>query len=103
MARQPDIHIQRPHALGLPQARRLAQQWMAQAGEKYGLQFETEEGSEGDTVRFERSGIQGTLAVKADQLDLQAELGFLFKAMSGTVEAEIARKIDALLAKSQSA
>lgn len=99
MARQPDIHIQRPHALGLPKARRLAQQWMAQATEKYGLQFSTEEGDEGDTVRFERSGIEGTLAVRADKLDLQAELGFLFKAMGATVETEIARKIDALLAK----
>ncbi|MEF7614988.1 polyhydroxyalkanoic acid system family protein [Aquincola sp. MAHUQ-54] len=99
MARNPDIHIQRTHALGLPQARTLARRWMAQVEEKFGLRCSLVEGEDGDTVRFERTGVKGTLCVTPDGFDLQADLGFLFKPMGATIEAEIARKLDALLAQ----
>lgn len=95
----PDIRIQRSHALGLERARVLAQEWVTQIEDKFGLTCNTVEGQDGDTVRFERTGVKGTLAVKPDSFDVQVDLGFLFKPMGATIESEIARKLDKLLAK----
>ena len=52
-----------------------------------------------DSRQPDRTEIERTQRLLGERFELQAELGFLFKAMSGTVEAEIARKLDALLAK----
>jgi len=51
-------------------------------------------------VEFKRSGVQGTLTVAADHFDLNAKLGFLLGAFSKTIEGEIEKNLDALLAKS---
>jgi hypothetical protein len=58
------------------------------------------EGETRDTVEFTRSGVNGTLVVAADHFDLEAKLGFLLGAFSKTIEGEIEKNLDALLAKS---
>ena len=55
------------------------------------------EGKTSDTVEFTRSGVKGRLIVAADHFDLDAQLGFLLGAFSKTIEAEITKKLDALL------
>ena len=95
-----DIKIHRDHRLGLPKAREVAWQW----AEQVELQFEMEctviEGETRDTVEFTRSGVSGQLIVAADHFALDARLGFLLGAFSKTIEAEIEKNLDALLAKS---
>jgi len=51
-------------------------------------------------VEFTRAGVNGRLIVAADHFDLDATLGFLLGAFSRTIEGEIEKNLDELLAKS---
>ena len=93
----PDIHIHRPHQLGLSAARGVAHTWARKAEAKFGLACVYEEGEQQDVLHFSRAGVQGTLQVQADQFELAAELGFLFGAFQGRIEAEISAQLDKLL------
>ena len=99
----PDIHIHRAHALGLPKARKVALQWAEDAEKKFDMECTILEGERSDTVEFTRAGVNGRLLVQADQFTLDAKLGFLLGAFSKTIEAEIEKNLDALLAKGASA
>ena len=93
----PDIHIHRAHALGLSKARKVALQWAEDVEKSFAMECTILEGETSDTVEFTRSGVNGTLVVAADHFDLNAKLGFLLGAFSGTIESEISRNLDALL------
>ena len=95
-----DINIHRTHSLGLDKARKVAWQWAEEVEQKFGMECSVLEGDTSDTVRFTRSGVTGQLIVAADHFDLQARLGFLLGAFSRTIEAEILKNLDTLLAKS---
>lgn len=92
-----DIHIHREHELGLPKARKMAQQWADDAQKKFDMACTIVEGPTGDTVAFTRSGVKGELLVEAHQFTLDAKLGFLLGAFSTTIRAEIEKNLDALL------
>lgn len=94
----PDIQIHRNHALGLKRAREVAWQWAEQAESKFDMECTVIEGQTSDTVEFTRSGVNGRLIVAADHFDLEAQLGFLLGAFSKTIEGEITKNLDALLA-----
>ena len=96
----PDIHIHRDHELGLAKARKVALQWAEDAEKKFDMECTILEGETSDTVEFTRSGVKGELIVTADHFQLDAKLGFLLGAFSKTIEAEIEKNLDALLAKS---
>ena len=98
-----DIHIHRPHQLGLPEARKIALRWAEKAEQKFDMACAYEEGETQDTVHFSRAGIKGTLQVHADQFTFAAELGFLFGAFKHRIEAELGAQFDALLAPGTSA
>ncbi len=99
----PDIHMQRSHQLGLPAARTIAHEWAQQLEEKYGATCryaqspESADGDGVDSLHFSRSGLNGTLQVSASSMVLDAKLGFLLAAFKEKIEAEIARKLDAVL------
>lgn len=93
----PNIHIHRPHQLGLSAARSVAHTWAHKAEAKFGLACVYEEGPIQDVLHFSRAGVQGTLQVQADQFELAAELGFVFGAFQGRIEAEITAQLDKLL------
>ena len=95
-----DINIHRKHALGLPKARKIAWQWAEDVEKKFDMSCTVLEGETSDTVEFKRAGVNGQLIVAADHFDLQAKLGFLLGAFSKTIEAEILKNLDDLLAKS---
>lgn len=99
----PDIRIQRKHTLGLAKAREIAWQWAEQVEQKFDMECTVLEGETSDTVEFSRSGVNGRLIVAADHFDLDAKLGFLLGAFSKTIEGEIEKNLDALLAKSSKA
>jgi putative polyhydroxyalkanoate system protein len=96
----PDIKIHRDHALGLSKARKIALKWAEDVGKDFGMDCTIIEGEFSDTVEFTRSGVNGTLIVAADHFDLNAKLGFLLGAFSKTIETEIRKNLDGLLAKS---
>jgi putative polyhydroxyalkanoate system protein len=97
-----DIHISRKHALGLPEARKVAFKWAEHAEEKLDMTCTYEEGSAQDEVMFKRSGVEGALHVTASSFELKAKLGFLLGAFKGKIESEIEKNLDELLEKSAS-
>ena len=95
----PDINIRREHQLGLEKARKVAWEWAEDAEKKLDMECTVVEGKTSDTVEFTRSGVNGHLVVAADHFELKAKLGFLLGAFAKTIEAEIEKNLDALLAK----
>jgi putative polyhydroxyalkanoate system protein len=93
-----DLHIVRDHTLGLAKARKIAFKWAEQAENDFDMQCSYSEGKHQDEVDFVRTGVKGRLLVTKDQFDLQAHLGFLLGAFKGSIEAEIVKNLDALLA-----
>lgn len=94
----PDINIRREHSLGLAKARKIALKWAEQAEEKFDMACTVLEGETSDTVEFTRSGVNGQLIVAPDHFELNAKLGFLLGAFSKTIESEIEKNLDTLLA-----
>ncbi len=92
------IRVHREHQLGLTRARKVAAQWADEVERRFDLRCTRIEGDDGDTVEFERSGVDGRLIVAADHFDLDARLGLLIGAFSRTIETEILRQLDELLA-----
>lgn len=95
-----DINIHRTHKLGLTKAREVAWSWAEEVEQRFDMECTVIEGSTHDTVEFRRSGVNGTLVVADDHFDLRAKLGFLLGAFSKTIEGEITKNLDELLAKS---
>jgi putative polyhydroxyalkanoate system protein len=95
----PDIKIHREHSLGLAKARKIAWQWAEEVENKFDMECTVIEGEFSDTVQFTRTGVNGQLVVAADHFDLDAKLGFLLGAFRKTIEGEIQKNLDALLAR----
>jgi len=95
----PDIHLTRNHALGLPEARKIAFKWAEMAEEKFDMECTYEEGKTEDLVSFTRSGVNGELKVTASVFELDARLGFLLGAFKDKIEGEIVKNLDTLLAR----
>lgn len=98
-----EIRIHREHDLGLERAREIAWQWAEQVEEKFDMECTVHEGDDEDTVAFTRSGVKGELTVTADRFELVAQLGFLLGAFKSTIEAEIQKELDTLLAAKKKA
>ncbi len=93
-----EIRIHRDHDLGLKKAREIAWKWAEQVEEKFDMECTVHEGEDEDTVEFTRSGVKGELTVAADHFDLKAQLGFLLGAFKKTIESEVEKELDTLLA-----
>jgi putative polyhydroxyalkanoate system protein len=98
-----DIHIHRTHRLGLPKARQIAWKWAEDVESRFDMECTVTEGDSCDTVDFKRTGVKGRLLVAADGFELKAQLGFLLGAFSRTIESEIEKNLDDLLASSGAA
>jgi putative polyhydroxyalkanoate system protein len=94
-----DIRIRRTHSLGLADARKIAGAWTEQVETRFGMVCTVTAGEASDIVAFTRSGVDGRLIVAADHFDLNATLGFFLGPFSKTIESEIEKRLDALLAK----
>jgi putative polyhydroxyalkanoate system protein len=88
-----DIELRRAHDLGLAGARKVADKLAADLGRKFDLRG----GWNGNTLRFERPGVAGTLAVTERDLHLSVSLGFLLKAMKGSIERAVVAELDELV------
>jgi len=86
----PKIAIHRPHQLSIQEARAVVDQVAARMHEKLGVEGQWQ----GDTLRFSRPGVSGTIAVSSDAIQVNAELGLMLAPLKGMVEQEIRRKLD---------
>lgn len=84
-----DINIVQDHQLSAEQARAAANQ----VADKLAAEFDLACQWDGDVLRFERSGVDGTLTLAPRQARMQLKLGFLYSAFSSAIESKIADKM----------
>ena len=77
------------HAHSLPKAK--ARKAVEEVAGKLAERFEMQTAWEGDTLNFSRSGVDGRIALGADDLHVTAKLGFLMAMFKDPIEAEIKR------------
>ena len=94
-----DIDIHRVHNLGLKAARAAADRMAEQLGRKFDLKGDWQ----GNVLAFARPGVTGSLTISDKDLRLSVSLGFLLKAMKGSIENAIAHELDTLFAPKASA
>mgnify|MGYP000937315677 FL=1 len=90
-----DIDLKRTHGLGLAAARKAADRMAEDLGRKFSLVGRWS----GNTLHFDRQGVQGTLALTDKDLHLTVTLGFLLKMMRGPIERAVHEELDTLFAK----
>lgn len=83
------IDIQHAHALPDAQARMEVEAFARRLAEKFGLDWHWD----GEVMHFNRSGVDGRIALGPGQLRVHAKLGMLLSAMKGPIEAEIRRAL----------
>jgi len=93
----PELLISQAHTLGLPKARQIAQDWIAQAQADWGMACESRPGLAEDEILFSRTGAKGSLLVSADSFELRAQLGFLLGSFQKQIEAQIRSNLQTLL------
>jgi putative polyhydroxyalkanoate system protein len=84
------IDIHHTHSLPHAKARTAVQQVADKLAERFGLDCQWE----GETLHFERSGVDGRILLEPNSLRVTANLGFLMSAFRGPIEAEIRRVLD---------
>ncbi|MCA1863199.1 MULTISPECIES: polyhydroxyalkanoic acid system family protein [Janthinobacterium] len=84
-----DINIVQQHKLTAEKAREAAQQVADKLAQEYDLACAWD----GDVLRFERSGVDGSLTLEKEQAQLQIKLGFMLSAFASTIEGKIAEKM----------
>jgi putative polyhydroxyalkanoate system protein len=87
-----DIDVRRVHNLGLKAARVAADRMADDLGRKFDLRGAWK----GNILHFERPGVNGALAIDDKNLHLTVSLGFLLKAMKGSIERAVMHEIDTL-------
>ena len=88
-----DIELNRTHHLGLKGARAAADKMAEKLGEKFDLSGDWQ----GDTLHFQRPGVNGRLTVTDHDMDLQVTLGFMLKMMKGPIEKAVHEQLDKVL------
>lgn len=94
-----DIELHRVHNLGLKAARGAADRMADHLGRKFDLKG----GWHGNILKFERPGVSGSLAITDKDLRLSVALGFLLKAMKGSIEKSMVHELDQLFASASAA
>ena len=94
-----DIELHRVHGMGLAQARQAAERMAEQLGRKFDLKGTWQ----GNVLRFERPGVTGSLTLGDKDLRLSVALGFLLKAMRGSIEQAVIEQLDAMFPEKKAA
>lgn len=88
------ILVERQHCLGREAARARAQELAERLAKEYDVSYHWT----GDTLKFQRSGAQGSIDVDETQVRVQLKLGLLLSALSGSIKREIEEALDKRLA-----
>jgi putative polyhydroxyalkanoate system protein len=84
------IDIRRPHKMTLKAAKTATERVAKAIAREYGITHEWS----GNQLNFNRSGVNGHIAVAKDELHVHVELGFLMGALKPVIEREITRQLD---------
>jgi len=84
-----DISITQQHGLSPDAARGAAQKVADKLAGEYGLNCKWD----GDILRFDRSGVEGSLALGERQAALRIKLGFMMSAFASTIEPKVAESM----------
>lgn len=90
----PSIRIQHAHSLSPGNAK----QAVSRIAERIAAEFSVHTRWENNVLHFQRTGVDGTIAVDGNQVNVQANLSFLLTPIRGKVESEIRRYLDEQLA-----
>ena len=90
-----DIEIRRVHGMAQAAAREAAGRVAEKLSRKFGLRGDWD----GDVLRFQGSGVTGTVVVGPKDVSLSVALGLLLKAMKGSIEQSIQHELDELFAE----
>lgn len=85
-----NIDIHHPHSKSPGQARKAVEDVAKKLAERFEMSYEWQ----GDTLNFNRSGVEGHIALLPQALHVTAHLGFLLSVMKGPIESEIRRVLD---------
>ena len=88
-----EISIKRAHHTTPAEAKKIAEKIAAKLEEQYQLRSSWS----GETMNFNRSGVNGTLAVTAKELKIDVKLGFLMAAFKGPIHAAMEKNLDTLI------
>jgi putative polyhydroxyalkanoate system protein len=94
-----DIDLKRVHHLGMKAARHAADEMAADLGKKFGLSGNWT----GNTLHFDRPGVSGKLVLTEKDLHLTVTLGFLLKALRGSIERAVHEELDTLFSAKKAA
>jgi putative polyhydroxyalkanoate system protein len=89
-----DIDVTRPHGRSIAEARKIAETLIGKMAKDYDLKHHWD----GDTLKFERSGLTGQMAISASDVHITAKLGLLLKPLKGRIEKELVAVLDRKLA-----
>jgi putative polyhydroxyalkanoate system protein len=89
-----DIHIVQAHSLSQEQARQAAENVAGKLARDYQLACVWE----GDTLRFQRSGVTGELVLSDGRAEIDVRLGFLMGAFAPVIEAKLASSMKKVFA-----
>lgn len=84
------IEIQRKHQLPIDDAKARVERVAAQIANRFDIDYAWQ----GDTLNFQRPGVDGRIAVAAREIRVQARLGLLLFALRPAIEHEIRRVMD---------
>lgn len=84
-----DISIVQEHVLTPDQARAAAHKVAERMAAEYGLDCRWD----GDVLRFERGGVQGSLTLELRRAAMRIELGFMLGAFAPVIEARVAENM----------
>ena len=87
----PSLDIRRPHRLSAAEAHAVIDQVAARMREKFQVQTQWQNDT---TLSFERPGINGKIAIGANEIHVSVQLGMLLSPLKGMIEQEIRRKLD---------
>lgn len=87
------ISIKRKHNLGYKKAHEITDQL---AGE-LSRQFDATCQWQGEELRFSRTGAQGCVRIREDEVEVEVKLGMLLSPLKGKMESVIDEKLDRLL------
>ena len=88
-----DIDIRRAHHMTQTAAKSAADRMADKLAKKFALKGDWD----GDTLRFQGTGVTGTLTVGPKDLHIAATLGFLLKAMKNSIEGAVRSELDSIL------
>ena len=88
-----DISIRRTHQLGLKGAHAAANKMVTKLDQKFNLSGDWE----GNTLHFERPGVNGRLTISDTDMKLEVTLGFLLKMMKGPIEQAVHEQLEQVL------